>query len=51
VSGDRRDAFLRARGYHASTIGGRPGDEQAAVPNTGISWAELAARYRRRAAQ
>jgi hypothetical protein len=33
------------------TIGGRPGDEQAALPSTGISWAELAARYRRRAAQ
>ena len=33
------------------TIGGRPGDEQAALPSTGISWAELAERYRRRAAQ
>jgi hypothetical protein len=32
------------------TIGGRPGDEQARMPNTGISWAELAERYRRRAA-
>ena len=32
------------------TIGGRPGDEQAPVPGTGVSWAELAARYRRRAA-
>jgi Domain of unknown function (DUF4259) len=31
------------------TIGGRPGDEQAPVPNTGLSWAELADRYRRRA--
>lgn len=30
-------------------IGGRPGDEQAAMPSSGISWAELADRYRRRA--
>lgn len=33
------------------TIGSRPGDEQAPLPSTGISWAELAERYRRRAAQ
>ena len=33
------------------TIGNRPGDEQAARPGTGISWAELADRYRRRAQQ
>ena len=33
------------------TIGARPGDEQAPLPNTGISWAALAERYRRRAAQ
>jgi len=33
------------------TVRGRPGDEQAALPSTGISWAELAKRYRRRAAQ
>jgi hypothetical protein len=33
------------------TIGCRPGDERAALPSTGISWAELAERYRRRAAQ
>ena len=33
------------------TIGSRAGDEQAALPGTGISWAELAERYRRRAAQ
>jgi hypothetical protein len=32
------------------TIEGRAGDEQAALPATGISWAELADRYRRRAA-
>lgn len=30
------------------TIGSRPGDEQAPVPGTGISWAALAERYRRR---
>ena len=33
------------------TIGSRPDDEQAALPSTGVSWAELADRYRRRAAQ
>jgi hypothetical protein len=33
------------------TIGGRPGDEEGGLPGTGVSWAELAARYRRRAAQ
>jgi Domain of unknown function (DUF4259) len=33
------------------TIGSRPGDEESTIPGTGISWAELAARYRRRAAQ
>jgi hypothetical protein len=32
------------------TIGSRPGDEQAALPDTGISWTALADRYRRRAA-
>ena len=32
------------------TISGRTGDEQAGLPSTGISWAELAERYRRRAA-
>ena len=33
------------------TIGGRPDDEQSPIPGTGISWAALADRYRRRAAQ
>jgi len=33
------------------TIGGRAGDEQAPLPSTGVSWAELAERYRRRTAQ
>ena len=32
-------------------IGGRPGDEEAALPSTGLSWGELAERYRRRAAK
>jgi hypothetical protein len=32
-------------------IGGRPGDEQSPIPGNGISWAALAARYRRHAAQ
>jgi hypothetical protein len=32
-------------------ITSRAGDEQGGLPNTGISWAELAERYRRRAAQ
>jgi hypothetical protein len=31
------------------TIGGRPGDEHSRIPGNGTSWAELAARYRRRA--
>jgi hypothetical protein len=33
------------------TIGSRSGDEQSAIPGTGISWAELADRYRRRTVQ
>jgi hypothetical protein len=32
------------------TIAARAGDEEATLPSSGISWAELAARYRRRAA-
>jgi hypothetical protein len=32
-------------------IAARPGDEQAAVPSSGISWAQLAERYRRRSTQ
>jgi hypothetical protein len=38
----------RFRKMHTSTA--RAGDEQAALPNSGISWAGLAERYRRRAA-
>ena len=33
------------------TIAARAGDEEAMLPSSGISWAELAAGYRRRAAQ
>jgi hypothetical protein len=59
LSSDTRfTAFVNQRidWHHAGfqkiqTIAGRPGDEQAPLPSTGISWAELAARYRRRAAQ
>jgi len=57
-SDTRLSAFVNQRidwqlaGFQkVQTIRGRPGDEQAALPNTGISWAELAKRYRRRAAQ
>jgi hypothetical protein len=31
-----------------ATIGSRDGDEQAPLPSSGISWAALAERYRRR---
>ena len=43
---DWQDAGFRK----VATIPARPGDEQAALPDTGLSWPELAARYRRRAA-
>jgi hypothetical protein len=33
------------------TVSARPGDDQARVPDAGISWAVLAERYRRRSAQ
>ena len=33
------------------TISVRAGDEQASLPSVGISWAELADRYRRRSAR
>jgi hypothetical protein len=33
------------------TISARAGDEQAPVPNVGVSWAQLAERYRRQPAQ
>jgi hypothetical protein len=33
------------------TIGARPGDDQAPLPSSGVSWAELAETYRRRASR
>jgi hypothetical protein len=46
--GDRSD--WQGAGFRkVQTIGARPGDEQAALPSFGISWAELAERYRQRA--
>ena len=56
-SDDRIFAFVmqridwqRAGFQKVETSTARAGDEQAALPNTGISWAELAERCRRRAA-
>jgi len=43
--------WQRAGFRKVQTISSRAGDEQAALPSSGISWAELAERYRRRAAQ
>ena len=43
--------WQRAGFRKVQTITSRAGDEQAALPSTGISWAELAEHYRRRAAQ
>ena len=43
--------WQRAGFRKVQTIGARPGDEQAPLPGAGISWAELAERYRRRAAR
>ena len=48
---NRRINWQHAGFQKVQTIGGRPGDEQATLPSTGISWDELAERYRRRAAQ
>ena len=48
---NQRIDWQQAGFQKVQTIGGRPGDEQAAVPGTGISWAELAASYRRRTGQ
>ena len=48
---NQRIDWQQAGFQKVQTIGARPGDEQAALPSTGISWAELADRYRRRAAQ
>ncbi len=43
--------WQRAGFRKVQTITSRAGDEQATLPSSGISWAELAERYRRRAAQ
>jgi hypothetical protein len=43
--------WQRAGFRKVQTISARPGDEQAPLPGVGISWAELAERYRRRAAR
>jgi hypothetical protein len=59
LSSDRRVfAFVmkgidwqRAGFRKVETIPSRAGDEQASLPSSGISWAELAERYRRRAAR
>jgi hypothetical protein len=45
---DRVD-WQRAGFHKVETIGARAGDDQAALPSFGISWAELAERYRQRA--
>jgi hypothetical protein len=47
---NQRIDWQQAGFQKVQTIGARPGDEQAGLPSTGMSWAELAARYRRRAA-
>jgi len=40
----------RAGFRKVQTISGRAGDDQAPLPSAGISWAQLAERYRRREA-
>ena len=47
----KRIDWQRAGFRKVETISSRAGDEQASLPSSGISWAELAERYRRRAAQ
>ena len=47
----KRIDWQRAGFRKVQTITDRAGDEQAALPSSGISWAELAERYRRRAAE
>jgi len=44
---ERVDKTMRPEGYRL-VASFADGDEQAALPSTGISWAELAERYRRR---
>ena len=43
--------WQRACFRKVQTISVRAGDEQASLPSVGISWAELADRYRRRSAR
>ncbi len=43
--------WQRAGFRKVQTISARPGDERAALPSSGISWAVLAERYRRRSEQ
>jgi hypothetical protein len=57
-SDNRFSAFVMQRidwqqaGFQkVQTIGGRPGDEESRIPGSGISWAALAERYRRRAGE
>jgi hypothetical protein len=47
----KRIDWQRAGFRKVQTITSRAGDEQAALPSSGISWAELAERYRRRGAE
>jgi hypothetical protein len=47
----QRVDWQRADFRKVQTIRVRPGDDQAPVPNVGISWATLAERYRRRSSQ
>ena len=58
LSPDTRLAFVmqqidwqRAGFRRVQTISVRAGDEQASLTSVGISWAELADRYRRRSAR
>ena len=46
----QRIDWQRAGFRKVETISARAGDEQAPVPNVGISWAQLAERYRRQSA-
>ena len=47
----QRVDWQRAGFRKVHTISARAGDDQAPLPSAGISWAQLAERYRRRSAQ
>jgi hypothetical protein len=47
----QRVDWQRADFRKVQTISGRAGDEQAPLPTVGISWAQLAERYRRRSTE